>query len=115
MKTNVIKLLLCCMFASLLIVSQTMAQVRPLVGSGAPNPPGPISGPTSVSTATSQYSVPAIVPGIYNSNGDVLRSAKNKNGNSSITFPTGDIANGNYFLHIIQGSKTIEKHIVIQH
>ena len=52
---------------------------------------------------------------VYNSNGNVLTSAQNTNGNSSITFATADIANGYYFLHIIQGSNVIEKQIIIQH
>ncbi len=52
---------------------------------------------------------------VYNNTGNILRSAQNANGNSSITFATGDIANGNYFLHVIQGNNVIEKQIIIQH
>jgi hypothetical protein len=64
MKTNFIAILLCSMLTGLFTITETNAQVKPFVVAGAPNPPGPVSGPTSVSTATSQYSVPPIVPGI---------------------------------------------------
>jgi len=69
MKKILPRLLMCIMLISLLFISQTHAQVKggakPQVVQGAPPPPGPITGPTGVSApSTSQYSVPAIVPGI---------------------------------------------------
>jgi len=69
MKKILPRLLLCSMLISLFFISQTNAQntgqIKPLVTQGAPNPPGPITGPTAVAApSTSQYSVPAIVPGI---------------------------------------------------
>jgi len=61
-----------------------------------------------------------IVPQAYrvvvlNSTGNVLKSAQNANGDSSVTFTTADLPNGNYFLHVIQGTNVIEKQIIIQH
>ncbi|MFI5137511.1 MAG: hypothetical protein ACHQIM_06765 [Sphingobacteriales bacterium] len=66
MKANFITILLCSMLTSLFTVTETNAQVKPFVVAGAPNPPGPVSGPTSVvmPTVSSQYSVPPIVVGI---------------------------------------------------
>lgn len=52
---------------------------------------------------------------VYNDKGQILKSAQNANGNTSINIGTADLANGNYFLHIIQGKNVIEKQIVVQH
>jgi hypothetical protein len=52
---------------------------------------------------------------VYNDKGQILKSAKNENGNASVNIRTADMANGNYFLHIIQGKNVIEKQIVVQH
>ena len=69
MKKIPLRLLLCSIPFSLLFINQSNAQnqgqFQPQVLPGVPNPPGPITGPTSVTAPTiSQYSVPAIVPGI---------------------------------------------------
>jgi hypothetical protein len=52
---------------------------------------------------------------VYNDKGQILKSAQNANGNASINIGTADLANGNYFLHIMQGKNVIEKQIVVQH
>ena len=54
------------MLTGVFTVSNTNARVIPLVASGAPPAPGPVSDPINIviPTTSSQYSVPPIVPGI---------------------------------------------------
>jgi len=52
---------------------------------------------------------------VLDSTGKTLVSKQNQDGSPTITFSTAKIANGHYFIHVIQGTKVVEKQIVIQH
>lgn len=52
---------------------------------------------------------------VLDSSGNTLISKPNQDGNPTISFSTAKIANGHYFIHIIQGANVVEKQIVIQH
>jgi hypothetical protein len=52
---------------------------------------------------------------VYNDKGQILKSAQNENGSASVNIGTADMANGNYFLHIIQGKNVIEKQVMVRH
>ncbi|MEO8794289.1 MAG: T9SS type A sorting domain-containing protein [Daejeonella sp.] len=43
----------------------------------------------------------------------ILLISKDKN--NKVTLEIANIPNGNYFLHITEGKKTIKKQIIIQH
>jgi hypothetical protein len=51
---------------------------------------------------------------VYNDKGKILKSAS-QNGSPDVTFATDDMPDGNYFLHIIQGSSVIEKQVMVRH
>ncbi|MDB5131716.1 MAG: Protein of unknown function precursor [Mucilaginibacter sp.] len=73
----------------------------PVTGDAAGNPNG---------TVPQSYRIV-----VYNDKGQILKSAKNENGNASVNIGTADIPDGNYFLHIMQGSNVIEKQVMVRH
>ncbi|MDP9048262.1 MAG: T9SS type A sorting domain-containing protein [Bacteroidota bacterium] len=52
---------------------------------------------------------------VYDDKGKIIKSAQNEHGSPDVTVSTADMPNGNYFLHIIQGSNVIEKQVMIRH
>ncbi|MDB5124500.1 MAG: prcA [Mucilaginibacter sp.] len=52
---------------------------------------------------------------VYNDKGKIVKSAKNEHGSPDVTVSTGDMPDGNYFLHIIQGSNVVEKQVMVRH
>ncbi len=51
---------------------------------------------------------------LYNEKGEVLIAAKSEEG-KRISFSTQNIANGTYYIHILEGKKIIKKQVIIRH
>ncbi len=72
--------------------------------------PASIDASNSSSTAPVSFSIV-----LYDVNGNILRNGQAKPGESQITLDTQNIQNGTYYLHIMEGSKLIERQIIINH
>lgn len=52
---------------------------------------------------------------LFNSNGTLVRSAKNNLSSQKVTINVKDVPNGEYFLHVIQGKEITKKQIIVKH
>ncbi|SEW38920.1 S8 family serine peptidase [Chitinophaga arvensicola] len=52
---------------------------------------------------------------LYNEKGWLIRSSKIKESDATITFDTGNLPEGTYYLHLYQGGQRTERQIVIRH